>query len=277
MGRPSLVFFILLCLQFSIKPEENEFVRIHENYFQSGIFILDSPSYPALIVMVGTVHMGDESYYVEINDILNACDVVFYEDIQPSNKLEKDKLLYNSIRYSNMISLEGDLGITTKLQIEYAKALGLQYQGDHIYPRQNWVNADISLEEFNQMLKEFKGKNLSLDKKYIDGDTIDINEILQNKDKEPRKIMEYRRQIAEEIIVQARVIYTEEDLKPIYELFIEKRNQAAIRKITPYINDNKVIGMIYGAAHIPDFLKHFFTKWNYRIIRKKWMNAWLIR
>ncbi len=250
--------------------ESYKFTRITPTHFQTRTWILYSEKSPALVILAGTVHMGEESYYQSILELLDSCDLVFYEDIQPVGILRHD------LEFGNFFSfpIEGDPGYTTGIQMEYAKALGLIHQGSFLRPRKNWINADANWEEFQKMLKEFKERKLSLDKTRIDGDIAEVGEILREREKNPGKIMDYRRKIAHEISEQAIRIYTDQAYQPIFELFIERRNQIAMQKISLALQERKVIGMVYGAAHVPDFLERLRRDFGYRIVSTNWINAW---
>jgi hypothetical protein len=275
--KNSLLIVLIFILGFSpilSNNPEKDFLKIDTDRFYTKAFVLGSPTEPAIILLVGVVHIGEGNYYQTIQELLEQCDIVFYEGIQWEEGSEISPLVKGTTSLVNPASGSEGLGKVREIQMEYAKLLGLVYQNSFLIPRFNWVNADASLQEFTEMMNAFKGGNLILDKKDLPMDIKDIRVLEPHTKDGNQKIMKFRRLLADEISTSSIQINSDKEYSEVFELLVQKRNQIVLRKITPQIKKPSVIGMVYGAAHIPDFLKKLNQGWDYQVINQRWIPAW---
>ncbi|MCC5814130.1 MAG: hypothetical protein JJT78_05185 [Leptospira sp.] len=278
-----LKFFIIIFLLSFIFPiygknTEYQFIQLDENSFSTKVWVLYSEKQQNIVILVGVIHIGEEAYYTQIQDILNSCNQVFYEGIQWDDTFDKMQSFHSELDGSLHFSgMDGGLSRVRELQMEYASALGLVYQNSVLQPSTHWVNADASFEEFSAMVNDYNERNLSLDKNSLDGDISEIKDIKTKKEKDQVKIMNQRRSLAEENTNSSLRINHDEKYKDTFELFVKKRNSLAMNKIIPALETKQSVAMLYGAAHMPDFLNRLEKNWGYKIIKHRWISAWSLK
>jgi hypothetical protein len=267
---------IILLLGFSPILSKNpvvEFVKIDSQNFYTSAWVLGSPKEPTVFVLVGVIHIGEPSYYQAVQELLEQCDIVYYEGIQWEDSLELSHLGGGVAMVNPGSGLDG-LNKVSEMQMEYAKRLGLVYQMGSLIPRGSWVNADANIQEFSEMMNAYKGDNLLVDKNSLDFDDMDIQGTKPKIKDGNQKIMKFRRLLADEISSSSIQVNSDSKYAEVFELLVQKRNQIILRKITPQIKKPSVIGMVYGAAHMPDFLKKLHQGWGFQVINQRWIPAW---
>jgi hypothetical protein len=279
MKHRILILFLVVSYLFPIygKNLDTQFIQLDENSFSTKVWVLYSEKQQNIVILVGVIHIGEEAYYTQIQDMLDSCDQVFYEGIQWDDTFDKMQSFdekADSLRFSG---IDGGLGRVRELQMEYASALGLVYQNSVLNPSNHWINADASFEEFSAMVNEYNERNLSLDKNSLDGDISEIKDIKTKKEKDQVKILNQRRSLAEEITNSSLRINHDEKYKDTFELFVKKRNSLAMKKIIPALETKQSVAMLYGAAHMPDFLNRLEKNWGYKIIKHRWISAWSLK
>lgn len=254
--------------------EDLEFVRLDSNHFSTRAWVLVSQEQPAILVLIGVVHIGEPSYYHQLKDILHDCDLVYYEGIQWDDGW--DRVGSGEWIGSNMIGWNGELDRIREMQLEYSERLGLVDQNSILLPESHWQNADASIDEFNRIVREYNERILSLDKKSNETEGMENKELEPEKQLETDPIIRQRLYLATEIANSARKINSEA-YKDAFELLVYKRNRIAMKKISSSFGEASTIGLLYGAAHMPDFLNTLQKKWGYQVVNHKWIPAWSLK
>jgi len=219
--------------------------------------------------LVGAIHIGDPSYYAELNERFQEYDVVLYELVAPqdatiSGGLEKRK------------------GILSTTQVGMTKLLDLSFQLDEInYDQANFVHADLSPDELRQSMAD-RGESLyvyfwriffaSLDEYAKDPlglqDLQMLSTMVTSDQDDSLKTM-----IAYEMtnIGQVQDILGEDSDSAV----IGARNQRAIDVLKREIDTGaKRIGIFYGVAHMPDLEERLLDQLGLQYASTEWVDAW---
>lgn len=253
------------------QKSDPSYLKTGKDAFYTRAWVLASEEHSSLIVLVGVVHIGEPGYYLQIRDILEGCQEVFFEGLHSEEGLaEGPKISPAMAKTTAPNSWQG----LQNLQMEYAQALGLVYQNSVIRPKRHWKNADASVRDFSRWVEEYEAENLLLDKKNADDEYMDIRTLKSQKNNGIQGIMKFRRKLAEEISKSSHSLNTEREYESTLELLVKRRNQVALRKIEASLGKGVAIGLIYGAAHMPDFLERLHREWGYQIVNHRWIPAW---
>ncbi|MDH3430395.1 MAG: hypothetical protein OEM60_02665 [Gammaproteobacteria bacterium] len=219
--------------------------------------------------LISAIHIGDRSYYTELNERFSHYDVLLYELVAPqdavvSNRLEKRK------------------GFLSTAQLGMTKMLDLSFQLDEIdYDQANFVHADLSPAELRQSMEE-RGESLyvyfwrivfaSLDEYARDPlglkDWELISAMLSSDQGDSLKTL-----IAYEMtnIEQVQDILGEDSSSAV----IGARNQRAIDVLQREIDSgSRRIGIFYGVAHMPDLEERLQEQVGLTYEKTTWVDAW---
>jgi hypothetical protein len=219
--------------------------------------------------LVGAIHIGDPSYYAELNERFRDYDVLLYELVAPaggvsSNRLEKRK------------------GILSSTQIGMTKMLDLSFQLDEInYDVANFVHADLSPEELRASMEE-RGESLYVYFWRIFFAT--MNEYA----KDPlglRDMQMLSGMLAadQENSFKVMIAYEMTNLDSVQDVLgddssnavIGARNQRAIDVLMREIEGGaKRIGIFYGVAHMPDLEERLLDQLDMTWEGTDWVDAW---
>ena len=219
--------------------------------------------------LISAIHIGDRSYYTELNERFSHYDVLLYELVAPqdavvSNRLEKRK------------------GFLSTAQLGMTKMLDLSFQLDEIdYDQANFVHADLSPAELRQSMEE-RGESLyvyfwrivfaSLDEYARDPlglkDWELISAMLSSDQGDSLKTL-----IAYKMtnIEQVQDILGEDSSSAV----IGARNQRAIDVLQREIDSgSRRIGIFYGVAHMPDLEERLQEQVGLTYAKTTWVDAW---
>jgi hypothetical protein len=221
--------------------------------------------------LIGAIHIGDRSYYAELNKRFREYDVLLYEmvaqkDTVPDNRLEKRK------------------GILSNAQLGMTRLLDLSFQLDEIsYDRDNFVHADLSPSELRQSMDD-RGESL-----YVYFWRIffaSLNEYSRDplglKDWE---IVSAMLSSGEDDSLKTLVAYEMTNLEQVQDILgedsgsavIGARNQRAVDVLQKEIESGaKRIGIFYGVAHMPDLEERLLDQIGLTYDRTVWVDAWLL-
>lgn len=169
----------------------DEYIK-HDKYAEEVAYVhLVNPDNGKNIDLVGAIHIGLPSYYTKVQEILDKCDVVFYEGVAPSKRGRKirddflflDKVplrrLYRSIAGAvSEYYRDGSVAIAELLPSELPPALGdlITISGDEFAKEmalvcqsnaidygnlpENWYRADLTYDEVLSNMSIFSRENL---------------------------------------------------------------------------------------------------------------------
>jgi hypothetical protein len=219
--------------------------------------------------LVSAIHIGDPSYYAELNARFHEYDVLLYELVAPQDAAASG-------------GLDRRKGILSTTQVGMTKLLGLSFQLDEInYDQGNFVHADLSPEELRESMAN-RGESLyvyfwriffaSLDQYAKDPlglqDLQMLSTMVASGQDDSLKTM-----IAYEMTNIDRVqdILGEDSDSAI----IGARNQRAIDVMKREIDAGaRRIGIFYGVAHMPDLEERLQDQLELQYANTDWIDAW---
>lgn len=226
--------------------------------------------------LVGAVHVGEKSYYAQLNDRFENYDVVLYELVVPK------KGMIPRPGQSSDNPLAFVLKIVTgifqwELQLECVD-----------YTPKHFVHADLTHTEMAEILRKrgddaftiglgviadmLRQRNLQQQPERADPDPkFDIVEFLSDPEA-PAKI---KRILAEEIVKAG----DGSGLGPTLDtILIADRNAACMKVLAEQLKAGKKrIAIFYGAAHMPDFERQIGREYGMRRQSMDWVTVWDLR
>lgn len=279
----SLFFCLLVNSINSAQIEDEQFLKLDGNFFYTRIWVLSSPNKNSIIILAGVLHIAEQSYYSQVGEFLQECDHVFYEGIHNPSKepisLESSPK-YEFPKFTRLAAaseMKIDLKKVREDQLQFAKDLDLVFQFEAMNQSSNWILADMSIEEFNQAIANLEIEDLSLDKNSLTENDNETKEMSPDSSNPNDRKFLIRRKIAEEINESSQKINSNPKYGNVLEALIKKRNLKVIQKISSFLDGSKSLGIIYGAAHMPDFLDKLKSEWGYRVISTRWIPAWSLK
>ena len=219
--------------------------------------------------LVSAIHIGDLSYYAELNERFRDYDVLLYELVAPKE-----------VAASNRVERKD--GVLSTTQIGMTKMLDLTFQLDGInYDRANFVHADLSPDELREQMDQ-RGESLyvyfwrlffaSLDE-YAKDPLGLKNMQLMGAALSPGQDDSFKTMIAYEMtnLESQRDMLGDDSSNAI----IGARNQRAIDVLVREIDSGaKRIGIFYGAAHMPDLEERLLDQLGLTYSDTDWVDAW---
>jgi len=226
---------------------------------------------PLQVDLVAAVHVGDTSYYDELNKRFKKYDVVLYELVAPKGtRIGKDERKNSPLAgiLKNLLKLESQVQ-----QIDYT--------------RQNFVHADMSPDEmakamkkrgqtgfslaltiFTDLMRQQKRREQQLKKQGKELPTISPLTLLFD----PKRSLKLKRYMAEEFDTQDPSAALGQTLNV---MLVRDRNKAALKVLSKQIKQGKHrIAIFYGAAHMPDFEQRLQDDFGLKRKSVEWISAW---
>jgi len=219
--------------------------------------------------LVSAIHIGDPSYYAELNERFRDYDVLLYELVAPQDAVANNRL-------------EQRKGFLSNAQIGMTKMLSLSFQLDEVsYDQANFVHADLSPSELRQSMDD-RGESLyvyfwriffaSLDEYAKDPlglkDWALLSAMLASDQGDSLKTM-----IAYEMtnLDQVQDILGEDSGSAI----IGARNERAVEVLQREAESGaQHIGIFYGVAHMPDLEARLVNQLGFVYDKTVWVDAW---
>ena len=219
--------------------------------------------------LVGAVHVGDKSYYEQLNKAFEDYDAVLYEMVMP----EGAKFPKGGAASNHPVAV---------LQNGMKDALHLEHQLALIdYTKQNLVHADMSPERFAKSMQDrgesvwqymFRAMSQSMakqSKKQKAGGEMDLLMALF----EPSGSLTLKRALAEQFADLEGLIDAFEG--PKGSTLISERNKVALEELARQIAAGKKhIAIFYGAGHLPDMSRRLVADYGMQQSGERWLTAW---
>lgn len=220
--------------------------------------------------LIGAVHIGDKSYYEQLNETFAKYEVVLYELVAPpGTRIPKGGRSGNH-------PVNG-------LQTGMGNMLGLEHQLQWVdYTKENLVHADMSPDMLAKSMKDrgeslwkmvFRAIGHSMGKQSEGGKSstgdLDIMKALFASKQEGS----LKRVLAEQF----------EDLDsmtaalegPEGSTLLSERNKVALAELSRQIAAGKRrIAIFYGCAHLPDMQRRLVADFALKASGQKWLSAW---
>jgi hypothetical protein len=235
---------------------------------QTAVITFVNPA-GAKVHLVGAVHVADAAYYKGLNDSFRKHDVLLYEMVKPKG-VDVPRV---QDRAPSAVGL---------IQSALSSVLELQYQLDGIdYTARNFVNADLTMEEFERLQAE-RGESIFI---------LILRQILADMGK-PQDLQVSDVTVAELLVsltspdrarhlklLLARQFDRIEDQLSGLEggngtVIVTERNKKAVETLKKALADGKRdIGIFYGAAHIPG-MSRMIEQMGFTQSDTQWLTAW---
>lgn len=219
--------------------------------------------------LIGAIHVGDRSYYKDLNDRFNTYDVVLYELIIR----DETETTPNESHRMNMLSAS---------QIFLKNLLGLAFQLDEIdYSAANFVHADMtasmladSMEERGESLYVYAWRMFLLSLDEYARDPLGLKDLrLLGRMATHRQGNGLKTAIAYEMA-------DERNMRDFLgggqgSALIAARNARAMQILREQIDAGaRRIGIFYGVAHMPDFETRLIDELSLARQHTEWVDAW---
>ena len=223
--------------------------------------------------LIGAVHVGDASYYEELNKLFREYGAVLFELVAEEGTRLDPAEVANS---------DENPGLIGGMQNGFATMLKLEHQLHHIdYTQKNMVHADMAPELFlKRMIGDGEMANIfaramaqSLKQADEQSDKTAgrmFGALLASRDKS----LGLKRVFAVEMCKQVK------DELWIFEgnegsTLIRERNDCALKKLQEVIDSGeKKIAIFYGAAHLYDFREQLEKRFEMKPTKVTWIKAW---
>ncbi|QTN31590.1 hypothetical protein HZ994_04370 [Akkermansiaceae bacterium] len=250
-----------------------EFIRVKETddsaKLQTAVFGYEKDG--GHVDLIGAIHIADKGYYQFLNKRFEGYGVLLFEMVGGErlgggkNKREADKQ-----------EGENKLAGLRTLYESMEKALGLTGQGSQIdYFAENFVHADLTMEEFEALQKE-RGESIL-------GFMIQAGMNAEKPTKDPDAMRLMRGILTgRPDLVKLEVMHTmaqggeQIDAMAGENVIITDRNAKCMEVLDREIaKGGKKIGIFYGAAHFPDMEKRLLERGFVRV-KTQWLTAWKV-
>lgn len=229
--------------------------------------------------LISVVHVGPQSYYLDLNQAFLKYDAVLYELIADSSMGRPVPVASAQGGGDNPLSM---------VQHGMSSVLGFDFQLDFVdYRARNFVHADISPAEFQKSL-ENRNESFSqilmrsLEKGGVDSpeaerelEKVDLmRTFLQGPTPEDR--IHLRRSMA--VLFSKPEQMTELLEGPGGGTLVAVRNQKALAVLRDQLGKGKKkVAIFYGAAHMLDMEKRLVKDFGVQFTGQTWLSAWDLR
>lgn len=234
---------------------------------------------PVIVDFVGAVHLGEKSYYGDLNKRFTAYDAVLFELVSDGSNLPQ-------------MGEDQPDSILGTVQRAFSNLLGLSFQLDEVnYRAKNFIHADLSPQELSEAMAArgeslpqllMKLVKLSTDpeiKKALEANGYKepgldgINPLLillRGPTQEDR--IKIRRFMAQGLIGSDAVLKVLEGEKG-FSLITDRNSEvmAVLNRETAL--GKRKLAIFYGVGHLPDMHTRL-TAQGYRLAKVEWLNAW---
>lgn len=261
------------------KPAEPQFIRVRRDdqgqplAMETAVvrYVPTAGAEGVVVDLIGAVHVGDKSYYDELNKLFESYDVLLYELVAPEG---------------TKIPKEGRKGPSAHpigaMQDGMSAILELKHQLDSIdYTKANFVHADMSPEEFAksmenrgesfmQMFFRMMGQGMAQGAaKPGASSDLDLLMALFSKD----RALKLKIIMAEQFNDIGGAMAVLEG--PEGSTILTERNKKCFEVLSKQLKDGKKkIGVFYGAAHLADMEKRLLADHGMKRDTESWLAAW---
>jgi len=252
-----------------IRVAENEAHKPYALQLAIASYGMDRGNDKLRVDLVAAVHIGDQSYYADLNRRFLSYDAVLFELIAPADA--------TIVRDDSQ-----PRGLLSNTQIVMTNLLGLSFQLDEIdYTAGNFVHADLSPQELSESMHE-RGESL-----YVYFWRLfyaSVNEYAKDpfglRDMQTLSALfsadsgsRLKLALAYELLDQDRygeILGADED-----SALIGARNARAINVLRARLDSGDTrIAIFYGAAHLADMERRLIDELGFSYIGSSWVDAW---
>lgn len=260
--------------QAAVDAEVSDFLRVHESeqklYLQTTITRYRKAK--KCVDLIGAVHIADANYYDELNTLFDTYDAVLFEMIGGENMTTQPRDAYTSTERqpAQVKMLRGFHGAMQKLLELESQLGGVDYQ------RENFVHADLTLQEFNRLQDE-RGESI-------------IGFAMKHGASAPLKGQQqpsFLRILRGAFSSNADMLKMElinalgasdEMMSAVGagdNVIIGDRNHRCIEVLEEQLQGADKLAIFYGAAHMID-MEHRLVELGFEREAERWLNAWTV-
>ncbi len=229
------------------------------------------------VALIGAVHIGDKSYYAALTDLFKAYEVLLFELVD-GQRVKED--LEGAKDAPSEKDADPAFTLLRGMMTSLSSYFKFQYQTEGIdYKTANFLHADVSLDEFQEM-QEAKGESFfTLFQKAMRAQLA----VGTDKNAEPKGSQLLLALLGDSSglkVAMARTLATADTLLEAIDsdddgtVILSGRNKVALRVLDKQIAAGKKnIGIFYGAAHLPD-MEERLVKMGFERTGEKWITAW---
>ena len=223
--------------------------------------------------LIAAVHVGDKTYYAQLNRLFEKYDAVLYELVAPvGTRVPKG----GGGRSNHPVSA---------IQRLMSDVLELQFQLEGIdYQRGNMIHADMSPDEFAKSMRSrgesvwslmFRMMGYAMARQSADGGgSSDVRLLMALFDK--NQALALKRVMAEQFEDFEGSLLAIEG--PQGSTLIAERNKVALGVLRRQIAaGNRKLAIFYGGGHMPDFEKRLRADFGLIRASERWLTAWDLR
>ncbi len=230
------------------------------------------------IDLIGAVHIGEASYYHELNRLFDRYDVLLYELVAPEGTViprggKREASGFNPVAMlqdsaKNMLGLESQLELIDYTKPHFVRAdMTPSQMADKMAERGETVFT-LALNSFAEAMRQ---QNLAVRNGAPQALASELEELgLADMLGNPLKM---KRALAAQFVQTGSL---DQALGgSLNQLLIVDRNAAALKVLQKQIAaGKKKIGIFYGAAHLSDFEQHLVEDFGLRKTNHQWLTAW---
>jgi len=274
--QSAYLVWILACAPAATAFGDARFARVdtdadgHPRALQLGISSYVSPGKDGVSVdLVGAIHIGDKSYYAELNERFRKYDALLYELVAPKGSDVSERLA-------------GRRSLLSSAQVTMTRILGLTFQLDEIdYSPANFVHADLTPTEFGESMAE---RNESL---YVYFWRL-VFASLDEYAKDPLGLRDWQMlssmvNSGERQSFKVMLAYEMTNMESVHDILgddsssaiVGARNQRAIEVLRAQLDAGaRRIGIFYGIAHMADLEDRLVNELGLSFQGTTWVDAW---
>ncbi|MBW3600737.1 MAG: hypothetical protein KY475_26165, partial [Planctomycetes bacterium] len=224
--------------------------------------------------LVSAIHVGDRSYFEQLNEEFENYDVVLYELVAPKD----DAIPMPGRRSRNAV---GDIQRVIK------DLLGFDYQLDAIdYSGETFIHADMTPEELSAEMKKRGETPLTMFLRVFENlqkAPVAESEPLTEED---LVLMLFRFAKNPSLTLRRAMAGQMEDVEGFITVFegpggsaiLTGRNDASLKVLREQIEQGeRTIAIFYGAGHMPDLEKKLKQDFGLKLESERWIEAWDMR
>ncbi len=272
-----VLVFLLPTLAAAQRTSDSDFIRIQRDSSGEPVALQTAITKyvgekDVEVDLVSAIHIGDRSYYQQLNEAFTKYDVVLYELVAP----EGTRPSRGGERSDNPFAM---------LQQLMKLVLRLEHQLEAVdYSKTNFVHADLSLEGMRKAMKDrgedemtvmitvlkeiLEKMNRDAGKPSSQAVDIDPLELLLN----PNKL---KRILAEQLVQAGGDVGFG---KTSNQLIVIDRNKACLEVLKQQLKvGKKKIAIFYGGAHLPDLDNRLREDFGMKRTASEWVKAWSLK
>jgi hypothetical protein len=226
-----------------------------------------------VVDLISAVHIGEKSYYQQLNKEFEQYDALLYELVAPAGTRVPEG------------GAPGEGGIVASLQQGLKDVLDLEYQLEVVnYEKDNFVHADMSPEEF---FKSMSDRGESLWTMFMRAmEQAAVQQQAESGSPQMRLLLGLMLNKNKALAIKRIMAEQLEDVESAVKLFdgpegstiITERNKKALQVLGEQIAaGKKKIGIFYGGGHLPDMEQRLVSDFGLKRQSARWLVAWNLR